>query len=708
MRDESKLAPFKFLGLTFGKASDNINYPTTYPFSEKEGKMYVNCETGQWNSFTSNKQGNIITFLREYYELCLNHTTEDDLQAVCEDRKLPMQAIKGEIAYNPLTNKFLIPSRNIEGFVVNLTSWSPMYRKPMRVPGIGVSLIGLEKLKDSDKTIYMCEGEWDVIALTWFLKAIGNDSAVIGVPGVTTFKDIWIGYFQRKNVNVIYDNDKAGFDGQQKVASKIRTVARKLQFLIYPELTKTKYDIRDMIIEHGAYPDYTPASMKKLLIRVESMMFPQTQYERDSSTGNAGSSTSAAATFAKKDSDVKVPKREELEMMFKRHLKMKHTKDIAIMFATCFANKYKGDPVWLFLVAPPGGSKTELLMTLSKSPYIETTSTLTPAALVPGYRAQEGKVDPSLLKKVDGRMLVVKDMTTMLSMQPIMRDEVFGLLRDAYDGYVEKWFATHKKSYTTHFGMIAGVTPAIDAYNSVMTTMGARFIHWRIGVDDTIQDHRDKIKKAMSNVNEEEKMRNELQEVSYRFLEKPIPEEMPKCSEEVEYKIISMAMFTSAIRASIIKDKYSQEQMAPIFKEVGTRLAKVFLKLAFGLCIYYDKAEIDDEVLQLLREVCVDTCPSIILNLVMKIYQECSDSPSGDCSISRMDKFLNVSKSTVFRIAGDLELQCIIEKSGGEERVASRYKLTSEITDLIHQSELFKENPKNKFFWHGGKKATGD
>jgi len=691
-KEENKLAPFKFLGFVFERSSDNINFPTTCPFSDKEGKLYVNSETGQWISYTSDKRGNIITFLRLYYELCLEHTTEQELTSVCEDRKLPMQAIKGQIAFNPLTQKYMIPTKNFDGFVINLTSWHPSNKKPLKIPGVPVSIIGLDKLKDNDKEVYICEGEWDVIAMTWLISAVGKDAVVVGVPGATIFKDAWIGFFQRKNIVVCFDNDKAGFDGQQKIADKIRPLATKMQFLIWSELIRPKYDVRDLIIEHGSSPNYTPPKLLKLIKIVEAMLHSQTQYERDK--GYDG------GDLSKQDrKDLKIPDRFELEAVYQKHLKMKHTKDIAIMFGTLFANKLKGDPVWLFLVAPPGGSKTELLMTLNKSPYIETVSTLTPAALVPGMRIEAGKPDPSLLKKIDGKVLIVKDMTTMLSMQPLQRDEIFGVLRDAYDGYVEKWFATHKKSYVTHFGIIAGVTPALDAYNSIMTTMGARFINWRIGTDDTVQDHREKIKKAMENVNEEEQMRAELQEIAYRFLEQKMSDTLPRVPEDIEYKIISMAMFTSALRASIVKDKYTQEQLAPIFKEVGTRLAKVFLKLCYGLCQYYQKGIVDEEIISLLREICLDTCPSIILNLVSKIHQECQETPDGTASINTLHKHLNCSKSTVFRIVADLELQNVLEKVSGEERVITKYKLTEEIKSLVDGGDIFKDTIKAKFYW---------
>lgn len=694
------LAPFKFLGLTFGKASDGINFPTTCPFSEKENKLYVNQKTGQWNSFTSNKHGNVLTFMREYYALCLEHTTIEDLMLAVENRKLPLQAIQGFIAYNPLSDKYLIPTKDLEGNICNVTSWHPNYKTPLKMPNVPVSLIGLEKLKGNDKTIYLCEGEWDVIALTWFFKATQRiDAVVIGVPGANTFKDVWIPYFNKREAYVIFDNDKAGYDGQQRVADKIRSVVSKVQFLLFPELTKTKYDIRDMIIELGMYPNYNIQDLKKLSDIIDNLCQNLTQHEKDS----------GVSEFKPKFVvDTVIPTRIELETMFMKHLKLKTTKDIAIIFSTCFANMLKGDPVWLFLIAPPGGTKTEFLMTLSKSPYIETVSTLTPAALVPGIRLGDGRPDPSLFKKVHNRMLIVKDMTTMLSMNPVARDEIFGLLRDAYDGYVEKWFATHKKSYVTHFGCIAGVTPAIDAYNSIMTTMGARFIYWRIGTTETPDDHREKIRKAMSNVNEEDFIREELRDISYRFLERGIPEELPIISDIDKDKIISMSMFTASLRASIIKDKYSNEQLAPVFKEVGTRLAKVYLKMAYGLCYYYDKTEVDEEILTILREVCLDTCPSIILNIVLKIQSECRLSEDNTARLAVVDKTLSVGRSTIYRIIQDLELQKVIVlvSGGGADRMPVKYRLSDEIQSLMATSGISSSIPfaEKKLHWVGKSK----
>ena len=73
--------------------------------------------------------------------------------------------------------------------------------------------------------------------------------------------------------------------------------------------------------------------------------------------------------------------------VIEKYRKWLHLKDadcLKIMFGTIFANRLEGDPIWMFLVAPPGGSKSELLMSLSSSKEILTTTSLTPHALVSG------------------------------------------------------------------------------------------------------------------------------------------------------------------------------------------------------------------------------------------------------------------------------------------------------------------------------------
>ena len=86
---------------------------------------------------------------------------------------------------------------------------------------------------------------------------------------------------------------------------------------------------------------------------------------------------------------------------------------IDVGLATVVGHKFGGDPIWLFLIAPSGSAKTEFLRALTTD-RVHHLSALTPNTFVSGLN-QPGKKDPSLLPLLDGKVLVIKDFTAVLS-----------------------------------------------------------------------------------------------------------------------------------------------------------------------------------------------------------------------------------------------------------------------------------------------------
>ncbi len=105
--------------------------------------------------------------------------------------------------------------------------------------------------------------------------------------------------------------------------------------------------------------------------------------------------------------------------------------------------------------------KTELIRSFELVPDIYSSSTLSPRRLISGARV-EGDCDSSLLPKLDGNILFIKDFTTILTLPAGERREILGTLRDIYDGYSSKEFGhLGHVSIRSRFGMIAGVNPAV-------------------------------------------------------------------------------------------------------------------------------------------------------------------------------------------------------------------------------------------------------
>ena len=113
---------------------------------------------------------------------------------------------------------------------------------------------------------------------------------------------------------------------------------------------------------------------------------------------------------------------------------------IDCILATAISSLMPGDPLWLFVVAPPGGTKTELIRGF-KGPHVYSVDTLTPQALLSGLKGKAGeKLD--ILDDLDGKLLIIKDFTAILTKPQRVRDELFGRLRAVYDGNLEAAFGS--------------------------------------------------------------------------------------------------------------------------------------------------------------------------------------------------------------------------------------------------------------------------
>ena len=138
------------------------------------------------------------------------------------------------------------------------------------------------------------------------------------------------------------------------------------------------------------------------------------------------------------------------------------------------------EPVWSFLIGPPGCGKTELLRTLQTWPHIESVDELTTNSLASGYE-EEGKPNPSLLPHLDKKVLVIKDFTTLITSPPVVRNKIMGTLRAAFDdSYGKADGKTGIQHYRCKFGILAAVTDVVDDFLTEDQQLGQRFVGLRM------------------------------------------------------------------------------------------------------------------------------------------------------------------------------------------------------------------------------------
>lgn len=651
-------------------------------FCGKERHFLVNVENLLWDCKRCGAKGNFNQFLEQVSKQNVKRLSEEPnkMAALCIDRKLPKSAFaKWEIGWNG--KEYTIPIRSAVGAVDDLRRYLPG-GKTKATSGARLGLLGAHKMAQMPGAdVYVCEGEWDAIALAWLFKKLDTNCVAVGVTGASVFKDTWISMFQGRKVALLHDKDKAGEEGKKLCLGKLRGVAKEIKVIEWPEFLPEGFDVRDFITNEAIAkqkPRHAWAQLKQLLrIPEPTAVVPPEADRRGAVPASPEEAFNGVRTSA-----------EEVVKVYRKWMHMPSDEVLRVMFGTIFANKIQGEPIWLFLVAPPGGSKSELLMSLRHS-SVETTTSITPHTLISGVKFQ-GNNDPSLLPKLNNRILVIKDFTTILSMHFSHRDEIFGILRDCYDGKTEKHFGMgYKRSYVSRFGILAGVTPKIEEFGSIHQSLGERFLKYRLDTGEKATTEADRIRRALSNINKEGEMREELMQIASKVLSMPLPDPLPTIPEGIFEQIVNLAQTCAMMRGVVSRNQYTQQVAYKPATEVGTRLAKQIAKLAVGVAVYLQKPEVDLETYSLVARVAMDTAPDIVEEIVRVLWVKCPN-PEDVMTSRDISAVTRLPQGTCLRILQDLELLRLVDRRGQGGKY--EWKVAPTLDTLIMGGNVFSRN----------------
>jgi hypothetical protein len=351
----------------------------------------------------------------------------------------------------------------------------------------------------------------------------------------------------------------------------------------------------------------------------------------------------------------------EVSRVYKKWLYLKDTDGIRVSLATVLSNRLDGDPVWMFLVAPPGGSKTATLTGFGKCKRVYLASSLTAHSLISGMSFRNG-TDPSLIPKLDGKVLIIKDFTSILSLRDNERDEIFGILRDAYDGTCAKVFGNGiTRRYKSRFAILAAVTPAIYSEGRKNVALGERFLKYTLADNLEHFSEDDIIARALENVNTETDMIHEMEDVVQSFMSKTLIE-VPQVSPEYLRTIIALAKFGARVRATISRNQYRPDMVeGRPTAEVGSRLGKQLKKLALSLAMVDRRPKVNRHDIDILRKIVIDTVPQRVEDIVRYMHRK---APGGDTAVSTRDiaHATRYPVQTVSRLMADFNLLGIVDR----------------------------------------------
>lgn len=287
----------------------------------------------------------------------------------------------------------------------------------------------------------------------------------------------------------------------------------------------------------------------------------------------------------------------DLQKVFDENMLWEDRGALRLTIATVIGNQMDMDPIWLMLVAPPSGGKTEIISSLDDirigdHKTIMPISDMTKNAFVSGMK-KVGKETSLLHSMPFGGIFTFKDFTSLLSKNKDDQMEIFGQLREIYDGSYDKHVGTGDNlAWKGKVGALAGSTEVIYEHLEVATAMGARFIMYTINQPDREKVLRLTLKNKREKINKPE-VRTYRQQCVKSYVEhivENMEEEEVELSTETEDNIIKVADFCTRVRSGVIMDERRGHIKFVPSKEMPMRMAEQLLALASAF-IMMDNAE---------------------------------------------------------------------------------------------------------------------
>lgn len=377
----------------------------------------------------------------------------------------------------------------------------------------------------------------------------------------------------------------------------------------------------------------------------------------------------------------------DVKRVFHKWLYIEDTTCLEVMLGAYIANKLQGDPIWIIFIGPPSHMKTELLRTMDGHPEVYFLSNYTPATMVSGKGTQRKAEESSLIYKLDGRTLIIKEFSGILSMRSEQRSEILAQLREIYDGKYNKAFGTGvTHDWNGKIGLMAACTPAYDKHYGVIGELGDRFLLYRSDIKDKARMGR----QAISNVGQEAEMRKELRTIIHSFMSQfgDMSGVEIQANKDVEDKIIYLACLCAQLRTYVDRNQYNKNIEYQPLAEGPARLAKQFMQLGMGIALVQCKTAIDEAAYRILKKIAKDLVTVQRLEIIKYLCTQ--NSNNGWHSTKEVAEAVSMPTTTTKEKLEDLMVLNVVDRDRREEGDKKPYywKLSDQINEWIEKSEF--------------------
>jgi hypothetical protein len=335
---------------------------------------------------------------------------------------------------------------------------------------------------------------------------------------------------------------------------------------------------------------------------------------------------------------------EEAHAVFSKWLGKEYDLDaLDAMLATIASERLTGDPLWLLIIGGPGATKTETVSAAMGAGAHITSTIASEGALLSGTSARDRSRNATggLLRRIGDRgVLVIKDVTSIISADRNVRSQVLAAVREIYDGRWERNVGSdggRTLTWTGRISVIGAVTTAWDTAHSVVASCGDRFVYIRIDSENQSTRKASGLQ-SIRNTGSEIAMRKELADVVGGVVAGMSTHDTA-LTEQENIKLLDAANIVTMARTAVEHD-YKGDVIDSHAPEMPTRFVKQLAQMVRGgIAIGMTR----EKAMRLAIRCAKDSIPRLRIEILLDIAQH----PSSQ--VSHVRKRINKPWTTIRR-----------------------------------------------------------
>lgn len=349
--------------------------------------------------------------------------------------------------------------------------------------------------------------------------------------------------------------------------------------------------------------------------------------------------------------------------------------------------------IWLLLVDVPSSGKTDLVRLIKDTATTYYLDNLTQNAFISGERVTKSNKVFDLLPELNNKCFIVKDWTSIFSLDEKATKKLLGDLVNIYD----KEFVKHSSArgtirYESYFSHLGCITPAtLNKHTQYLNMVGARFLFYNL--PEVSQEDEELSKKRIFSEENRSEIEALVRTHVCTYLQDLLKREwdIQPLSSEVEKYLWICAELVAHCRGIIIlqSSKFINEKgeertsYEPISRQIekSWRALLQLKSLAQCLAFVVGKNEIQTEELEFVKEIVLSSMPADRSQALRAIQKH-----GGIITAKELSDVSELSYITSRRLLEELTALKVIDKIPGSGSMASDFKISDKFKDFICKS----------------------